>query len=245
VLTEEPAVKDGLVRKVRVLHEVKDVASEPVEVRVPKRNGKTVGQLGVTADSSSIDQKPAETEASKAPRFAPFVQKGMELIEERVVDNGVVRKVLVVSDVKDVASEPKAETEANKAPELGPGFYPEGTEFVQESVVENGVVRKGAMRVKPAKDVPKDDLQGTYLELHRRVAERLTLERLTEKCKALEKQLNEMIAEDEIVEIQNQLFELKRKNSDHKGISTRTQHAIDALKNTPVRNPSAEDFKSL
>jgi hypothetical protein len=76
------------------------------------------------------------------------------------------------------------------------------------------------------------DLQARYLEFHRGIAERLTPEQLTEKCKALEKELNEIIAENEIELIQKQLSELKRKNPDHKGISTRLQRAIDALKDT-------------
>jgi hypothetical protein len=232
VLTEESVVENGVVRKVRGISEVKDVASEPVEDLVPKRNGKTVGQPKVTADPSSIDLKPAETEASKAPHFAPVLQKGTELVEESVIDNGVVRKVLVVSEVKDVASEP-------------PGFFLEGTELVEESVVENGVVRKGGMRVKAVKDAPTD-LQGTYMELHRRISERLTPEQLTEKCKALEKELNEVIAEDEIAELQKQLSKLKRKNVDNKGISARLQRAIEALERSPVRNNvSSETFKSL
>jgi len=89
------------------------------------------------------------------------------------------------------------------------------------------------------------DLQDTYVELHKRIAERLTPEELTERCKALEKELNELVAEDEIEQIEKQLSELKRKNSSHKGISTRLQRAIDALKNTPVGKPSADDFKAL
>lgn len=83
-----------------------------------------------------------------------------------------------------------------------------------------------------AADASSADLQDAYLDLHRRIAERLTPEQLSEKCKALEKELNEIIAEDEIEQIQKQLSELKRKNPDNKGISTRVQRAIDDLKNT-------------
>ena len=98
-----------------------------------------------------------------------------------------------------------------------------------------------------AVEASSDDLQGTYLELHRQLAERLTPEQLAEKCKALEQELNERIAEDEIQQIQKQLFDLKKKNTMNRGISTRLQRAIEALENAPHRpEPQrSESFKSL
>ena len=149
---------------------------------------------------------------------------------------------------------PVTEVATKQAAPLTPAPHPvppKGTQWVERSVKVDGVIRKVmvAQEVKAEASEPAGfsppDPQQRYLELHRQLAERLTSEQLTEKSNALEKELNELVTEDEIGQIRKQLFELKRKSGDNKGISIRLERAIESLERSHGLNDTGETFKRL
>ena len=124
---------------------------------------------------------------------------------------------------------PPVKNEANNLPQFGPDL-PEGRAWVEQDVRENGVIRT-VMMAADAKT-----LREMYVGHHQRLADKLTIEQLAEKCNALKRESIGLSPEGEIEQMQMQLDQLKRKHQGDKGISARIQSAIEALK----KQPSAE-----
>ena len=123
---------------------------------------------------------------------------------------------------------------AKNVPEQGPRFEGHNagdTATIEEDVIDNGAIRTVSV-VTNAKG-----LRERYLGYHQRIAEKLTVEQLAEKCNALRNELIGLSPEAEVEQIQKQLAQLGRKHQGDKGISTRIQNAIQALKYEPVAEP--------
>jgi hypothetical protein len=80
-------------------------------------------------------------------------------------------------------------------------------------------------------------VRARYLGFQQRIAEKLTVEQLAEKCNALRRESRGLSAEGEIEQMQKRLEELKRKHQADKGISARIQSAVEALGKQPGASP--------
>ena len=144
-----------------------------------------------------------------------------------VMTAGVCLQVSVAAPAPDKESiNPLPEPLKEKVPPVGP-VPPEGKAWVEESVMVDGAMRT-EMAARDAAELRK-----RYLDSHRRIAEKLTVEELAEKCNKLRREALGLSAEDEIGQIQKQLLDLKQKTSRNKDASVRVQRAIEALEKAP------------